>query len=383
MKPLLTFFLLTTSLFAGDIARIGPSLPIFPQSAAAGYDNSIGFSNIVIASISEISSSNPSSLSNFSSSSFGFNIEYSSTLELFDDITINRPKQWLPASFGFVYPYNNCRLGLTYHQKYYNLLDFGEIPITTVEHPEGTGETFSATSETSIHSVSGIFAYSIEGIFNDEDQLSLGGQLFGDFLFGKEKIYKSEGTVEGNDISWKLGVLYKLSDQLGIGLFYEKGIDIEGTFQMDSDTKLVEKQDSILIATIPPSSYNIKLPDKFSFGLSGKPINNLTLSITISSIFWNSLYDDFNNQLDVSVGAIYALSDFFALSLGVYDTDLNRKETTYFGMYSDLDATFIGAGIKVRLKTLDVRLEVNDSHLFSAERREQTQIKLGFDYSLR
>lgn len=360
-------------LIAGDKDRISITKPIHLQSITIGAYNSMGFSNMVTVLVSEISSSNPASISNFSTLSAGVEFTYSTKIDLYSGIKLDRSRQWLPTSFGFVYPFKNFDIGLSYHQKYSNFLDFGEIPRVTIENPTGTGETYKATNETIIHSPSGIFTYFFNKVFTNEDRLSFGIQLYWDFWIEEQSIYTLKGEVNDNNLSWKIGMLYRLSKVLGFGIFYEKGVDINGTYK--TDDKLIIDNDSSVIDT-PDITTNLKLPDKLSFGLSAKSLDNLCLSITLSTIFWNSIYDYYQDQLDISVSSIYSLSDNFSLSLGFYKTDHNIKDDGGVNQ----NTTFACVGIRGRLRSFDIRLEILDSHLFTAEYRKQTRVKFGIAF---
>lgn len=376
MKVIFLLLLFFINIYAQNINYTN-QLFVNPQGRGIESYNSLGFSNISNCTISEISSANPASLNHFNYISIGLSFQYSSKINLLNDFTFTSTKQWFPASFGFVYPYKNFRFGLAYHQRYNSYINYGENEITTIEHPDGTGEFFSATSERIIHSPSSLINYTINGIFNDSDYLSLGLQLFWDFLKINEKIYITNGQLKDNNMSWKLGIIYEFKQETHIGIIYEKGVTFEGEYKIEPQLTTIIHANNDSYVNVNPI-YFLKLPDKLVFGVTNQTLNNFLLSMTISSIFWESVYDGYQNQLDISSGVIYKLSDLFRISLGFYNSDLIYKNPEY---HISNNTNFIGAGMKWYINHLDIQFEVIGSHLFSSEYRKQTQIKLGLNYA--
>ena len=380
MRLLLSMILATaTFLFAGDRERIGTYSPLLlTQGITSDAYQSIGFSNSVSTTIIDISTSNPASLNEFVSPSFGFNVEYSTKINnaIFTDIGYERVNPWLPTTAGFIYPINNFQIGISYHQKYSGSIDFGEIPITTIEDMDGSsGQTFSPVFETTIYSYSLLAAYSFKGIFQNEDKLSFGAQIFYDYLNSKEEIHRITSVEKGGDYSWKIGTVYKLDNLLSIGFLFENGVDIEGKRNIH-DKGVVSSS----ILSIPEYTFNVRLPNKFIFGLTTNPINNLSFSATLTSVFWNSIGSNNKDIIEFSAGGIYKFPELFDISLGFYNTD-GRYNETYFD--NNLNATFISIELRISMKNLEIIFGINDSHLFSAEKRKQTSIRLGLGYSIK
>jgi hypothetical protein len=374
---LFIIFTFTTILFAGDQDRIGINNPILlTQGIVSDSYQSIGFSNCISGTIMDISSANPASINLFNSLSFGLNIEYSTPIDnvIFSDINYERMNQLLPTSAAIVYPLNNFRIGLAYHQKYSALLDFGEIPITTIDDPDGiSGETISPIFETTIYSYSILAGYSFNELFRKGDKLSFGVQLFYDYLNSKEDIGTMVNTRKNGDYSWKVGTVYKANEQLSIGLLFENGVNISGKNSINSEN---------LVISIPPiteSKYNVLLPSKLALGLSLNPTSNLSFSASIASIMWNSIDNNNKNTMELSANGIYHFPNLFDISLGFYNT--NRKYEESLFQY-DLSATFINTAIRIPIKKSTIICEIIDSHLFSGERRKLTTIKLGLGYSI-
>ena len=378
MKFILLILLFTMMIFAQVPER--NQLSIFPQSLMIDSYNSIGFSNMNLSTISDISSANPASLYQFENISFGMNYLYLSKTKLYSDITITSSKTRPPVAFGFVYPINNFRLGVAYHQKYNSYLDFGKIEITTIENPEGTGEFFNSYSERIIHSPSLLSNYTFNSILGD-DNLSIGLQVFWDFLKTEEKIYNTKGYLEGNSFSWKVGVLYEYKKETYLSCVYEKGNKLESEFEMENELTFVDiDEDGNRIAVKP--KYFMKLPDKLSLGITVDVLNKLILSMSVSSVFWESVNDSYKNNLDLSASTIFKLNQSLMFSLGFYNSGLNEKTSGYFYSGLNYNSNFIGIGVNWRINNFNIVCELYDNNLYSSEIRKQTQIKLGLNYTL-
>ena len=369
---------ITISIFAQ--IRISNQLFVYPQSLNIDSYNSIGFSNLNLSTASDISSANPASLYQFENISFGLNYTYISSLRLIDEIKLSSSKEIPPITFSFIYPINNFRVGLAYHQKYNNYLEFDEMEVATIENPEGTGEYFNATSERIIHSPSLLFDYTFKNVFTD-DKLSMGLQLFWDFLKIEEKIYKTKGKLEGNNFSWKLGVLYEYDKKIYISCLYEKENKLEGKIEID-DTLTVLDIDvgSGQLLEFNPQ-YFLKLPDKLAFGITVKPMDKLILSTSVSSVFWEGVNDRYRNNLDLSISTIYKLYESIMISLGFYNTDLNNSASAYYYESLDYNSSFIGLGINWQVKNFDIQCEFLDNKLFASKISKQTQVKIGIDFT--
>lgn len=357
---------------------------VFLQRIHVNTYNSIGFSNIVTSHISEIASANPASLSDYNSPSAGINFSFSSRLNYYYGIKIEGAKEWLPSSVGMVYPMNNFNIGLGYYQKYSNYMDFGRTEITTILEPEGTGEYWEASEETIIHSPSILLSYSWKNLFLKNDRLSLGGQVFWDWWLEENKIYKTTATVNANCINWKLGFIYKFRNDIGIGMCFEKGIDMEGEIEVTPEF-LVESDpmdsSGYYSGTQVKNILVFKLPDRLSFGIAAKSGNDFTLATTLSAVFWSSVDDRFQDQLDYSANFIYSLMNNFDLSFGVYATDRILKDDFSYGNYSK-SATFFDLGFKFKYDKIGILAELMDSRLFSAEMMKQTIFTLGISCKL-
>lgn len=353
---------------------------ILLQSIQIDAYNSIGFSDITNAQISEIGSANPASLSNFNGLAAGIGFQNVSDISYFMDLKIKRPNQIMPSALGMIYPLDNFRIGLSYHQKYSGLLDFGIMPIRTIERPEGTGEFYTASNELVIYSPSALASYSNSNVLLEEDRLTFGIQLFWDYVEAEDKIWKQTFIINTNDISWKIGIQYDINTKLGFGLLFEKGIDMEGEVKVEEETLDPDPIDTTAVIASYPSKYtNIyRLPNKLSIGYHYWLLDNLMLSSNLTYVFWNALNNAYKDQPDFSIATQIAITENISTIIGMYFTD--RKLVKEDNYNNPQHATYYNLGLKAKFENYIFIAEAFETNYSSADYREQTILKLGFDY---
>lgn len=377
---LIHVFTIISFLFAGNSDRQYSSGPLMPvQGITLDAYNSIGFSNIVFTTIFDLPTSNPASLNEFVSPSVGFNFEYSTPISnaIFGNIAYERSSPWLPSTIGFVYPFNEYKIGLTYHQKYSCSLDLG-FPTTIEDNGGPAWPIFKQESEIIIHSYSLLASSSVEGILHCKDKLSIGVQICYDYLNSKEKFYKTTMLRNGKGYSWKIGTVYKFKNLVSLALMFEKGVEIEGKDFQEHYGILNETHSFVLLDST--YDFNLQLPNKLVFGLALFPIKNFSCSFTICSVFWNYIDNNTRDMLEISAGGIYRFPEFCDISFGFFNTDKDYKKDFFNKDYS---AIYLSIGLKLKIKNIDVVLGLNDSHLFSGDSRKHTNIKLGFEYLIK
>ena len=104
------------------------------------------------------------------------------------------------------------RFGIGMGQIYNASLDIGEILITTIINPDGTGETFSPIIETTVQNYSLLFSYSFEKLFAANSNLTMGFKLNLNRLNQNESFYPfydfSESVYKE---SWAIGTTYNIN----------------------------------------------------------------------------------------------------------------------------------------------------------------------------
>jgi long-subunit fatty acid transport protein len=361
-------------------------LTIFPHGMGISSFQSVGFSNMNECTVSEVAGANPASMANFNVPGAGISFKYTTAAESrFSDLTIRdkRSKQWLPASFAIIYPNNDFRVGIGFHEKYNVMSEIGEIEVTNIEEPEGTGETISITEKTSVYSISGIFSYTFGRLFTDNDIFTAGAQLCWDFTDGGVEGTGNDAALTGNGISFKIAALYNLNQQTSVSLLYEKGVDLNSTWEYDTAIRFqseIPYTDPTALPAEFDNSFRIKLPDRLAIGYLTRTSENLSVSTTLSSVLWSSIDKQYQNALDVSFSAQYKGSENVSYMLGYYSTGRYKKKSSF--TYDNIpdNAAFLSAGFLLKYNHVTINIVAYDSHLFAAENRKQTIFKAGLDY---
>ena len=380
MKTILIILTIATVLFAGDNERIPESKALHVQMIAIGAYNSLGFSNMLESPVGQITAGNPAALAEIENFSVGINFNHPSTIKLYSDINLNWCRSYLPASFTVVYPLSDFRFGLGFYRKYAHFIDYGKMEIFTEEQPDGTGEFIENTDETAIFNISAPVSYSIAGLFNREDHISVGLQLSADFVYGRRKIWKTKWTVDERKMNWKAGLVYWFNHRIGLSLLYANETDVTGKVKtQDHLLQFYDIEDGEIFEA-EPIKLRYQLPRVFALGLMSKPMNDLSFSVTMSSILWHAMQKYYKNTLDLSVNAIYSLFPFLDISLGVYRTDKMYKDEFYSYISN---AAFFSAGARLRLSQFNLHFVVSDSRWYSAKYRKQIQINVGADYEFK
>ncbi|MEJ2636234.1 MAG: hypothetical protein P8184_13210 [Calditrichia bacterium] len=374
MRFIFLVLLTVSAVFCQDLQRVAINEVIFQMGIEPGSYNSSGFSNIAAAPVSRVSGANPASLANFSAPAAGIDFAWRTNIDYYFGSTRNRAWQWLPASFGFVYPMRIVNIGVGYRQRY-SMYEKYELSQT---NSDGKQFTIESVSKTMVHSPSLMASLSFDGLLFRKDRLSLGAALSRDFWIQRESVDITEGKLNAGQFGWKAGALYAPNGAIELGILYEKGVDITGTFE--TEPQLLIPQEGF---NAEPMKLHLKLPGVLAVGISAAAPERLRLSLTLSSVFWNSVNDLYQDQLDFSFSSVYSFAPTLDFSLGIFRTDLNYRTSTYYYTAMAQNATFLSAGVRRQFSRLDVRLEAWDSHLFTAKYREQTGFRAGVNFHFR
>lgn len=358
-----------------------------PQAFTIQSLGSFGYSNTTQINTYNLGNSNPASLSNVDSLSFGVSFQIDSKIDpawIADKnvkaayIGHKRIHNYLPQSFGLSVPIGSLKLGIAYNQIYNSGLLYKSytLLVTTPENPEGTLETFKDKSETLITEFSFLTAYLFKNLFFQNDEFSFGIKLRVVNTNQYNKIWISEYQENYSGITWSIGCFYQLTKEensnLSFGLFYDHGF-----------SKKAKYEDSYMFG-IDGLYYVTNLPSKFHFGFSGDITNKLQYSSNLSFIFWESVPANSNtnnknlkNQLEFSGNLFYQISKMISSSIGVYTTDRVFEEKPSNSFVDEFSSVFIIFGVTTYFRDFDVSLILADSHLFSDDLRKQTILKVG------
>jgi len=379
MRILLTIFLVSGILFAGDNDRVGTTAPSFVQAMPIESLHSTGFSNMLSADAATIASANPAVLSTFSHPTVGLDYEYATRTKLYQDIYIERDLKQLPVSAGIVYPFKNFQFGLSYQRIYSSYIDFGEIPVTTIENPEGSDETIHPISETNTQSFSGLFSFGWDNFFRTGDRMALGVQISADYLSVDEKIYHTEGRIRDNTFSSRIGFQYQINSKFGMGFVFDKAADFNSVIKIKENTFVQDTSSGLTlhIAKKASNAYRMVFPDKAVFGVQLSPTAKIQLSGTLAYVIWERVHPNYRNQLDFSLGSVVLLPNLFDLSIGLLSTD---RQSQSDGSLWGNQAMFMNLGIRKRIGGALLWAEIYDSHWLSDKARRQTIARTGLSW---
>ncbi len=391
---ILILMLFTCNLFAQQRGVESPKT-ILIQAFNNGAISSYG-SSTLLNKVENIYAINPSGLSNFNKLSLGISYQAESKIDeaYIADIGYERLMDVVPESFGIVYPLENLVIGFGFGQTYNGKLDFGEIEITTVENPDGTGETFRPVFETKIHSYSAVLSYSFENIFNQDEKFNLGLRLNNNILYNKESLNKIGFDDKTSCISLAVGASYykdiSLDRRLGIGLSYESVMEFSknvtykdynsGIISPDSDTT---RPPHVIIS----QSFKMtgRVPGKLILDVDYDVDAKLKILGGISWVFWNDSGNSYDDQLNFSGSAVIKPAEFINLSAGFF-TSIRTYNTDELENFFDVESGYYGiyltAGSQLDFSGFNLDLSVADSHLLSGDWRKQTIVKLGFGYGI-
>ncbi len=342
--------------------------------------NSLGISN-TNNSVSNIGTTNPSSLSNFNRISIGGSYHFETKLEeaYIASIGHRRISNELPQSIGIVFPFQNFRLGLAFNQKYNSSPEFDSIPITTVNFPDGTGENYKPVMETKVSSYSVSASYLFDNLFIENSSLALGARLTRNNLVYHEGLLSYSFDVESEKYNWAFGVLFNHvfdnKKSFSAGILYESDINMKETI-VHSDKNLNNNPN--FSASQFLLIYSANFPAKVSLDLSANLINNISLYSTVNYLLWGDVHPNLKNQFEYSFTGLFSLDENLKVSFGFFTTDRNYKDDM-LGLNEKLRAVYLLAGINYKISLFNFGLSIADSHLFSDEWRKQTIVKLEFE----
>jgi hypothetical protein len=384
---LIMFILFNSSGFSQIFPVLGSvrinDLVFLPQGYMLPNLSGYGYSK-TISDVSNIGNLNPASLTSFNTISGGFSYQYDSKIDEAWIVGIGyaKNKNGIPQSAGFVYPYRNFRFGVGFNQKFNESLVVEDEPIRTPEHPEGTGEFFSIINDYNLLSYSISAAWSVQNTIAKEDKFSLGFRYELNMLNVYQQFWKMIAKGQFYSSNYALGVTYeglsKDDFNYKISLFFEKGVNIEGDVTLSEPDLLIRynldssRTGSNGLQGTAQNTFPTRgtTPDKINAGLDFNVSVPLRISTNFTWILWHNIGNS-ANQPEVSLSALYKVSDLYSVSFGTYFIRYNIPGF-YFGTSDELNAVYLTAGTVIHYGLLDFNIGLADSHLMSGNWRKQT-----------
>lgn len=363
---------------------------IAPQGYGLSNLNSTGTSAIV-NDVSNISSMNPASISQFKNYSSGISYQFNTDIEegWYSNISTNRSNNLIPQSFGAIVSFDEFIFAAAFSQNYNLILDLGPIPVTTTAQPYGTGEFISATSEVTIMDFSIISALEIGnlvGLGNLDFGLKISFSRFHQY----DKVGRTTGKVSDYQVGFSTGFVYKYDlepdRKLEAGISYKSKNKFTGVFEIEGNNLISLEPDTTnghIPAESTPSKMVAYLPYEINSDLSIDVTSKFKLLTSLGLILWKSQPSLWDNQLIYSASAVLKFNEVTSASIGFSSSDLTIREENYFYNRANFfNVFFITAGLKLALNNFNIDIALADSHLMSGKFREQTIGKIALGLTL-
>lgn len=362
------------------------------QAFSKGAISSYGTSTLV-NKVENIAYLNPSALNHFDNFSVSLSYLFESKIEeaWIARMGHSRVAEEIPESFGIIYPYENFRVGFGFGHAYNGSIDTDPIEVTTIENPDGTGETFELIDEVTVQSYTLSTSYSVENIFQSEDELSIGFRLNRNVLHDNERLNKISVDERAYCYSFAIGANYYASllngNKLGVGLFYESKMEFSKYYTIDPDDLTIYNPDTTrqyYVIEAYPYELIGKVPSKLIVDVDLDIHEDIEILGSVSSIFWNKSASIYNDQINFSGSVVYKRFENFILSAGLFSSTrkLNNNFTRYFNVKESESAVYLTAGVDYKYSGFEFDLSLADSNMFSGDWRKQTIVKVGLGYSL-
>jgi hypothetical protein len=360
---------------------------IFPQSFGIEQLNSNGTSGL-INNVSNISALNPASIQQLEHLSVGLSYQFQTNIP--DawryEIGTKRVYNYLPQSLGGVYHYKDFTFGIGAGQKYNGSIDIGPIMVTTVQDPDGTGQTFTPEFENMLQYYSVVAAYNFRDLLTEDSELILGVK----YNLNRFKVYERIDALSFDDNLWgsnlEIGTQftfdYYQETKISLGLSFKTltSLDNGNDQELTAQPVIPGSRGGIYTAAVPQKAV-LDLPSEAAFEFVLQPAQNYRITGSIKEIFLNNTFSNQKNQPELSSSFIYNFEKSFSGSVGIYFTD-RRYDEDVLNINGDLTAFFITTGASFNINFLNVDIALADSHLFSGKYRKQTIGKVALEISL-
>ncbi|RJP60538.1 MAG: hypothetical protein C4543_05015 [Ignavibacteriales bacterium] len=234
----------------------------------------------------------------------------------------------------------------------FKTFDFGDIPVTTAELPDGTGETYSPTFLTVGLTYSKVLT----------DRISVGAN----FKLITEEIVNTSATGFALDV----GVQYRFSESLALGASVKNiGTNMSYSGQdMQHTTTIPGTQIGSQPGVFEITAEEFQIPSYFELSLAYKHTFNEQNQLVVASTFTNN--NSFEDNL--SFGLEYGFMNTFFLR-GGYSLLMENSDESVFGFAAGAGVNYDFAGeigITVDYAYRDVKEFPEANHIFT--------VKLGF-----
>ncbi|HQI41851.1 MAG TPA: hypothetical protein PK665_12215, partial [Ignavibacteriaceae bacterium] len=293
MKNLVLFLLVFFSVNTFAQLTIKSDLILFPQGYGLNLLNSSGNSSIV-NDVSNISFMNPAAITGLKNYSAAISYQFNTDLKeaWIADIGMKRIYNFFPQSFGAVAKYGNFSFGLGLGQRYNGTKEFGKIPITTPDRPDGTGEFIELREKNTIQSYSLSTAYSLSEVLQSSFDIQIGLKYSLNYLRHSMYILYNNINAKGYYSSFSFGItsLFDLDEErfLQLGLSYEISSELNVNPQIDIDLLSIPDPNNRTNYYLHPIELFYKSPSELNFNIAVDATNDLMFLGGLRAVFWSS-----------------------------------------------------------------------------------------------
>jgi long-subunit fatty acid transport protein len=289
---------------------------------------------------------------------------------------------------GIDYPLKSFRVGLGFSQRYNSVLGMDAMEITTEYQPEGTGEFFTAESNNLISCYSLQFSRAMDNLIMTGDQFCIGIRFNYNRVDFVDRIYHTEAKASGGALGGALGLRYGFSDNVQVGIFYERNPYFKEKFEIEG-TDLVIEHDPLIGGNNPVINAKFdnkfflkdKLPDRLTMGFLYRVNEKLEMTLEAAGIYWHQWDDRAVNSVEISGGLLGHITRHFSLSMSLLSTDRKYKDNTASYIYESQEALFLLAGVNVHLESVDFDVALAKTVAYD-KWRKQSIAKFSLGYHL-
>jgi hypothetical protein len=365
-----------------------------PQGFVLEGLSGCGSAKSTLSTAADIGSGNPAIISDFKRPSIGISEQFETKIypAWYAGIGFKRGRTFLPQSAGLIVPFGNWRFGAGFSQRYNSIMDYGEMSVTTVDHPEGTGEVFSALNETHIQSYSFL---SETTLYSQENGwLNIGGRFSIDRLSYLSKIWREHAHAVDYEVSWSAGFRYDLridSVYLKIGMFFERGSRFR-TNASYSGTELLQPIDisedgnnpSIRVQSNEwPVVANV--PSRLHAGVFLGSAKSTFITLDYTQFSMGQAIELFQDSRQVAGSACLRFLRFMTVSVGFLSSETHSVYASYYPLesLSPPSVLYFTAGCIWHVANFELDLALATSkNTETNPLYRQTLLKAGMNYHL-
>jgi len=266
-----------------------------------------GIASVIDGSIGAFSYGNPALLNLHNKITMEFSGYDESMENIYPNYSFLIDRHIVPfSSFNIILPFK-YKIGISYNNLY--SWESGEMEVTTVASPDGTGESSTVSLSCKLNNYSLSIANSLM-ILNNKIHygLQLNKKVF------RQSFYTTAG--KGYGISIKSGLLHEIDDiQFGVSFETETTISIE----FEGEGLQVVDEDGITVLE-RTNSFNTYLPAKLNLGFLILLTKKVESYIEYDRSYWLKIsdYDYDKDDMEYSMGIRYSPNNKLAVTLGYY-----------------------------------------------------------------